>query len=44
MGYEHSYSAPFLSSMNAGIEFTAKISAGAGIATGTEQTTTFGQR
>ena len=43
MGYEHSYSAPFLSSMKAGVEFTAKVSAGASIATGHEETTTYGQ-
>ena len=43
MGYEHSYSAPFLSSMKAGVEFTAKVSAGATLATGHEETTTYGQ-
>ena len=42
-GYEHSYSAPFLSSMKAGVEFTAKVTASAGIATGHEETTTYGQ-
>ena len=42
MGYEHSYSAPFLSSMKAGVEFTAKISAGATRTTGTEQTISTG--
>ena len=42
-GYEHSYSAPFLSSMKAGVEFTAKVTANAGIATGHEETTTYGQ-
>lgn len=44
MGYEHSYSAPFLSSMNAGVEFTAKISAGATLSTGTETTTSYGTK
>ena len=43
MGYEHSYSAPFLSSMNAGVEFTAKVSASAGIATEHETTLSYGQ-
>ena len=42
MGYEHSYSAPFLSSMNAGVEFTAKVSASAGIATEHEDVITYG--
>ena len=44
MGYEHSYSAPFLSSMNAGVEFTAKVSAAATIATEHQDEITFGQR
>ncbi len=43
MGYEHSYSAPFLSSMNAGVEFTAKVSASATVATEHEDEITFGQ-
>ncbi len=43
MGYEHSYSAPFLSAMKAGVEFTAKVSAGASIATGHEETITYGR-
>ncbi len=42
MGYEHSYSAPFLSSMNAGVEFTAKVSASASKATEHEDVTTYG--
>ena len=43
MGYEHSYSAPFLSSMNAGVEFTAKVSASATVATEHQDEITFGQ-
>ena len=41
MGYEHSYSAPFLSSMNAGVEFTAKVSASGSKATEHEDVTTY---
>ena len=44
MGYEHSYSAPFLSSMNAGVEFTAKVSASATVATEHQDEITYGQR
>ena len=44
MGYEHSYSAPFLSSMKAGVEFTAKVSASATVATEHQDEITYGQR
>ena len=42
MGYEHSYSAPFLSSMNAGVEFTAKVTAAGSKATEHEDVITYG--
>ena len=42
-GYEHSFSAPFLSAMDAGVEFTMKVSAAAGIATEHETTYSYGQ-